>query len=168
MALIVEDGSIVLGADSYVTLADARAYLLLFGYSLDADDLTAEASLRLGFNYVNSFEDKYSGELVSGSQTGSFPRNGLTVNGFPFDNDKIPQQVKDAQSLAAYEEFSSTGALFPNTTRQTVVSEEVVGAVKVAYADNGGDSSKVYFTQIDAILKTLFDSFSGSHRVFRV
>ncbi|MBU4707835.1 DnaT-like ssDNA-binding protein, partial [Salmonella enterica] len=46
MALVVEDGSIVAGADSYLSLEDARALAAKYGYALPADDTEAEAALR--------------------------------------------------------------------------------------------------------------------------
>jgi hypothetical protein len=167
--IIVEDGSIVPNANSYTTLADARAYLLTVGYELDADDTIAEQTLIKGFNYVNSFESRYQGCRVSALQAGSFPRVGVYVNGFPLASDEIPAQLIQAQSLAAYEENQESGSLFPSGSNQTITSEEVVGAIKVSYADNGLDSSSKSFGFIDSLLGALFGSYgSVNNRVFRV
>ena len=168
MALIIEDGSIVPNANSYISLADARTFLQSMGYDLDADDTIAEQTLIKGYYYVSSFESSYQGERISADQTGSFPRSGVYINGFPLASDEIPVNIQQAQSLAAYEEQQSAGALFPNTTGQTITSEEVVGAVKVSYSDNGMDSNVTYYPQIESLLKPLFSASANTFRVFRV
>lgn len=167
MALIVEDGSIVANANSYISLADARTYLATLGYSLSADDVTAEQELVRAYDYVNSFEGSYQGYRVDSAQTGSFPRYDVYLNNFLVDSNEIPETLKQAQCLAAKEESSESGILSPSTTGQTVTSEEVVGAVKVSYADNGLDSI-VSFTAIDAKLSGLFSGGGSSFRVLRV
>ena len=169
MTLIIEDGSIVPNANSYTSLSDARDYLSSMGYELDTDDAIANQTLIKGFNYVNSFESQYQGCRVSALQTGSFPRVGVYVNGFPLASDAIPAQLIQAQSLAAYEENQESGSLFPSGSNQTITSEEVVGAIKVSYADNGLDSNAKSFGFIDSLLGALFGSYgSVNNRVFRV
>lgn len=42
MAIIVEDGTGVTGANSYISLADARTYATNRGFELSADDTIAE------------------------------------------------------------------------------------------------------------------------------
>ena len=46
MALIVEDGSIVPGADSYINLVDARTFAAKYGLVLPTDDTEAEAAAK--------------------------------------------------------------------------------------------------------------------------
>lgn len=155
MALIVEDGSIVTGANSYIDLTDARAFLASIGQDLPAADEDAEQALIRGNMYVNSFEDCYQGDRISAGQTGSFPRSGVYINGFALDSDEIPQQLKDAQCFAAYEEGLTPGATMPNNTGQVVTMEEVTGAVKVQYADNGAISGDINFTRVDSAIAPL-------------
>jgi hypothetical protein len=52
MALTVEDGSIVSGADSYISLVDARAILTSLGQNLNLDDTVAEQELRAACDYI--------------------------------------------------------------------------------------------------------------------
>ncbi len=165
MPIIVEDGSIVADANSYVSLADCQTYLTDRGYDITSLD---DAKMILGYDYVNSFENQYQGSRVSADQTGSFPRYGVCVNGFPLDNDKIPQQLIDAQCMAAYYESQQSGILFSVGTGQTITHEEVTGEVAVDYADNGINSDTFNFSSIDALLQPLFGMYSASLRVFRV
>jgi len=168
MTLIVEDGSIVAGANSYTSLVDARDFLGSIGYQLNIDDAIAEQQLIRGFAYINSFETSYQGCRVSATQEGSFPRIGVYLNGFPVESNTIPSQIIQAQCLAAYEENQESGSLFPSGSQQTITSEEVVGAIKVSYADNGLDSNSKSFAYINSLLNGLFKNATGMNRVFRV
>lgn len=165
MALVIETGAVVAGANSYLSLADAQAFILARG--LDETTMT-EATMIQAFDYVNSFESQYQGSRVSADQTGSFPRYNVIINGFAFASDEIPQQLKDAQAYAAYYESQTVGILQPVTNGQTITHEEVTGAVAVDYADNGLSSETYSFPAISALLKPLFNAFGSSLRVIRV
>ena len=67
MALVVETGAIVPGADSYVSLTDARTLAASYGLALPADDTAAEAALRNGAVYVGLQEPSMCGRRVSAS-----------------------------------------------------------------------------------------------------
>ncbi len=165
MALIVEDGSVVPNANSYVTLAEASNYLIARG--LDAGSLN-DANLILGFDYLNSFEDRYQGERISAEQTGSFPREGVCINNFPLTGDTIPQQLKDAQCYAAYYENQTPGSLFTVSDGRQITHEEVTGAVAVDYADNGIAGGSNNFSAVDSLLKPLFRAGFSRFGVYRI
>jgi len=52
MPLIVEVGSIVPGADSYINLVDARTFAAKYGLVLPTDDDEAEAALIHGLRFL--------------------------------------------------------------------------------------------------------------------
>ncbi len=163
--IVIEDGSIVVGANSYISVASAVSYLESRG--LDASGID-DAKLILAYDYVNSFENEYQGSRVSAEQTGSFPRYDLCINGFPFASDSIPQQLKDAQAYAAYYVSQDSDILQPVSNGQTITHEEVTGAVAVDYADNGISSDTFSFSTIDALLSPLKGGFSQSLLVRRI
>lgn len=102
MALTPEDGSIVIGADSYQTLAEARADALNRGLTLSTDDTTAEQQLRQAYYWMTGFyEPQLQGWRISADQTGSMPRSGVYAYGFPVASDEIPQAFKFSQVNAA-------------------------------------------------------------------
>lgn len=92
MTLTVEDGSIVAGADTYVTLAAYQAYGAARGWTLGADDAADEIHLRRSFDAINR-NWTYRGHLVDEYQVGAWPRD-LWAD--------IPQRIKDAQCELAY------------------------------------------------------------------
>ena len=165
MTIIVETGAVVPSANSYLSLADAQTFLSALGLTDPAID---EPAMIRAYYYVNSFEDKYQGRRISADQTGSFPRSGVCINGFPLASDSIPVQLIQAQAYAAYYEAKSPGITQQNGNGSTVTHEEVTGAVAVDYADNGISSSAFNIGAVDALLGQLFGGFNAFNRVIRI
>ena len=116
MALTIENGTGVDGADSYVTVAECEDYATdYYGHSLDGSPTDKEAALRRSYAYMMGLQWK----------SGTYPLFGGA----------IPMAVKNAQHEFARAEFISQGVLSPSVSlRDTVVSaERVEGAVSVEY-----------------------------------
>lgn len=154
MALVVETGNIVSGADSYLSLADARALAAKYGYALPADDTEAEAALRKGAMYIGLFESAMCGRRVSAAQSLSFPRTGISLYGFPVANNVIPDQVKLAQVIAGVEYGNGADVRASSDGRVTTM-ERVEGAVTVQYANNGNTGATISITAADDALHPL-------------
>ena len=82
MALIVEDGTIVPSADSFLSLVDARLLAVNYGLTLPIDDTEAEIALRNGYLLLLTEERNLQGSRVSAEQTGIFPRKNVLQNCF--------------------------------------------------------------------------------------
>jgi len=150
MALIVEDGSIVTGAESYCTVAFANTYLANRGYTAwDAlDDTDAkEPALRKATDYMLAmFKGRWQGTIVDEDQALDWPRYGVIVDGYDVAYDSVPLAVQKACAELAYR--ASTADLSPDLS-QGVLSESV-GPISVTY-----DKSSPQFTRyraIDALL----------------
>lgn len=157
MSIIVEDGSNVPGANSYVSLIDARVILNLLGQDLDANDVTAEQQLLNSMTYIEAFRAKYKGQRTERNQPLQWPRIGVCIDDFVLDTDVIPQELIDAQVFAAYE-FSTGVVLQPTVTGQVVQSEEVVGAVKVSYFDTRAVEGSFNLVRVLDSLNPLFET----------
>lgn len=166
--LIVEDGSIVPFADSYVSLADARSLADKFGMALPADDTEAEAALRNGSLYVDLQEPSMCGRRVSAAQTMAFPRTGIRLFGFDVSRTSIPTQVIRAQVIAAVEYGKGTDVRASSDGRATSL-ERVEGAVTVEYFNNGATGALTTITAaMDALRPLLCGANNGSSfNVFR-
>jgi len=92
MAIIVEDGTIVADANSYVTLAEVRAYATLRGITVPAADGDLEKHLHLAMDWFES-EDFPSARLDA-TQELSFPRDVIVVDGVRYMEGAIPKLVK--------------------------------------------------------------------------
>ncbi|MGL5968481.1 MAG: DnaT-like ssDNA-binding protein [Kluyvera sp.] len=151
MPLIVEDGTIVAGADSYISLVDARALADKYGWVLPADDTEAEAALRNGAGYIGLQEPQMCGTRVSASQSLAYPRQNVTLYSFPVAADSIPDQIKQAQVIAAVEYGKGTDVRASTDGRATSM-ERVEGAVTVQYFNNGATGATTIITAaIDAL-----------------
>lgn len=165
--LIVEDGSGKSDADSYVSLDDARAMASKFGWALPDDDTEAESALRNGASYIDLQEPFLCGSRVSAEQELSYPRMGVSVNGFPVSSDSIPKQVIKAQIAAAVEYGKGTDVRASSDGRITT-HEEVVGAVVVEYANNGATGATVTITAAMDALRPLICGGGNNGFQFRV
>lgn len=133
MAITVEDGSTVTDANSYVSLADFRAYASVRGVSLPVDDAEAEAILIKAMDYLESFADRFIGERVNRDQALSWPRSDVTIEGFSWSVTEIPRQVRNAQ-LALGIEINDGNDPFNPPDALPVVREKV-DAIEVQYAN---------------------------------
>ena len=112
MALVVEDGSVTPGADSYVSLANARALAASYGLALPADDTEAEAALRNGAVYVGLQEPSMCGRRVSASQSLAYP---ITAQG-------RPAKTEAASLYSMQKRRASFSPQAPNPTRNSTLS----------------------------------------------
>lgn len=94
MALIVENGSIVSGANSYVSLADAQQYVTDRAYEVTI----TEALLLRGVDYINSLRKRYRGYKITPiTSSMQFPRAYLYVDNYLYPQDQVPDVVVSAQ-----------------------------------------------------------------------
>lgn len=162
MSLIVETGSIVAGADSYISLVDARTMAALYGWALPATDPAAEIALRNGANYVGLFEPEMKGSRVSAEQSLAYPRKDATVFGFDISETSIPGRLQIAQVIAAVEYGNGTDVRASTDGRATSM-ERVEGAVTVQYFNNGATGAITVITAaIDAMRPLLCGLNNGS------
>lgn len=160
MAIIVEDGSNVPGANSYVSLVDARDRLNSLGQDLNVNDTTAEQEILNATNYIESFRERYQGIKTDIDQSLQWPRSGVLINDFQINSDVIPQDLVSAQVFAAYE-FSQGNILQPTIDGRSRASAEVVNAVKVAYFDTGSIDGLPIYVRVNDSLNPLFNIFSS-------
>lgn len=154
MPLIVEDGSIVAGADSYVSLVDARVFAAKYGLVLPTDDTEAETALRNGTVYVGLQEPMMCGSRVSASQSLAYPRQGVSLYGFPILPTTIPLQVIQAQVIAAVE-YATNSDVRGNSDGRATSLERVEGAVTVQYFNNGETGNTTTITAAMDALRPL-------------
>lgn len=166
MALTVETGAIIQGADSYVSLADARVMAAALGLTLPVADADAEVALRNGRLYVDGYEPQFSGQRVSQTQPLAWPRQFAALYGYYWPNNTIPPAVIDAQVMAA---SAIAGGANPWAVDdgKAVASEAVEGAVSISYHYNGKTGSSVRLPQADQALQPLLATGMGGFSVGR-
>ena len=102
--LIIEDGTAVANANSWVTDEEYKAYAKLKGYSIPATQPDREANLANAYDFINfTYEDRLQGRRVTPqTQTGCMPRNYMIAYDQLIANTLIPQDFKNAQMLASF------------------------------------------------------------------
>lgn len=163
MALVIEDGSVVESANSYVTLDEMKSYMTGRGISLEKTDVELEELLHQAIDYLASKESKYKGYRININQNLSFPRSGVVVFGFYISDNSIPETLKNAQIEAAI--HAATKPLLSNSETENLQSKEGVG-FKKSYFRNGADKTK-RFEKIDAYLTPLIKA-ENNNRLVRV
>jgi hypothetical protein len=117
MALIIEDGTGVAGADSYVTVAECEAFAVkYYGASLAGSTAKKEAALRRAALFMDSLP--WKGHRTFGRNQGlAWPRKDVTDGeGQEISEGEIPEEIKDAQHIFARAEFQNPGILAPTIT----------------------------------------------------
>lgn len=137
--LIIEDGSIVPGAESFATAAELVTYAANFGRTIPVGESAQESLLRRAYLQMDAL--LWKGRPVSAEQTGSWPRQGVVRNGFSVPSESIPAQIKAGQMALATEIHADD--LDPPAQRTGAVTKErVEGAVEVQYAEAHADAAK--------------------------
>ena len=133
MALVIEDGSQVAGANSYVTSAEIEAYADLRGITLTNDP---EVLAIKAMDYVESL--RYAGSKVAQTQPLQWPRDGVYIDGFSVSESTIPNELKNGQMAVAIAIDSDAD---PLGNVEPAVKKEKVGSLEVEYQDGAGNES---------------------------
>ena len=158
MAFVIEDGSIVTGANSYVSLAEANTFHSDRGNaSWSGTNSVKEAALIRATDYVEqTYSDKWLGEPVYPHQSLSWPRENVPN----VASDEIPDKLKQAVCVLALE--AMTADLNPALARGGLVKREKVDVIEVEYMD--GAKSETKRPAIDGMLRGFLSLSSAINR----
>jgi len=174
MAVVVEDGTVVALADSYISAADCITYLDNYAASGASNAFTVAATTLqdAGLRQATRFIDANYGPLFTGrkydfqNQTLQWPRANATDNeGSRFDTDAIPAVLKNAVCEIAHKFVSETTG---HETRRLMPDQKTPGAIKRKRlkADVveqeiewiGGSEQSPYIALADAILAPILQT----------
>lgn len=163
MALIVEDGTGVTGANSYSSVSEIRAYCSGRGIELPEENEAVEIMAVLAFDYIESFRSRYKGRPTYQNQRTSWPRSGVVIDCYSLPDTDIPWQLKEAQAQATGEALEVD--LMPNST--AAIKKEKVDVLEVEYQDSVDSGVPASFPKIDSKLEMLMGSSAYRVRVVR-
>lgn len=162
MTIVVEDGTGVPEANSYVNVADLEAYATARAMLLPDTEPAKEALLIKAMDYIELREDRFRGVRVASDQELSWPR---TTYGMV---EGIPAELKKAQLVLAMAAMNVdltpvSGGVTRSAKRQTV------GPITVEYATTSGAASGPTVPQAETLLKSLYGEnwLSNQLRVVR-
>lgn len=159
MALIVEDGTLVANANSYVNLTVARAYALARGVTLSADDTIADVLAIKAMDYIEVERARFKGTLVDSTQALQWPRQDVTIDGFLLAITAMPQTLLDAQCQAMMD-TAVLDDLSPIGTGKEVL-EEKVDVIQVKYAERGSSAPQPVLVKTENLLAPLYKTTSA-------
>jgi hypothetical protein len=143
MALVVEDGSGVSGANTYAAVATVDAYhaarkapLGVCAAWTTATTAQKEAAILTAMAFVEGLS--WNGVKASSENALEWPRTYVVDrNGFDVASDAIPAAVVNAVCEAAIRELESPGTLLPDKSRdEGIKSVAVPGVVEVEWSDD--------------------------------
>lgn len=159
MPLIVETGAVVPGADSYVSLVDADAYLAnrnKTGWTA-ATVSVREACLREAAQYLDA-SYTWLGHIYSELQVLAWPRVvSVDLEGRFVASDSIPQAIKNAQCELA--EYARNGGLAPALDRGGKIQSQTLGPLSQSFFESAPGNRT--FPLIDLLVKNLVEGGSG-------
>lgn len=131
MTLIIEDGSIVANANSYVSGSDIIDYAIARGITIEP--AMVEIYAIQAMDYLESKE--YIGEEVKpGIQPLKWPRKDVIINRREFPSDAIPTNIIRAQcQLCIY--LQQGISLFPSDAGGEFVKREKIGPIETEYSE---------------------------------
>lgn len=155
--LIVEDGTGIANANTYVSLADAVSYLTMRGYTVPADAVLT-SQLILAMDYL-SLQD-WIGVREFDTQSLDWPRIQQQycrcVESVPVG---IPQNLKNAQCRLTVD-IAQIGDLMP-TSSGAFVTMEKVDVIETHYSEKINTDASPYFPMVDSLLSSLVSSGPG-------
>lgn len=161
MSIIVEDGTLVEGANSYIDVAYLKDYASTRGITLPADE-ELPAKLILAMDYLDTYTDQWPGTA----------RGELPWPRKDTDYENIPANLKKAQAVLAVKAAQGV-ALFNDTTSSTrVLKREKIDVLEFEYAvsdTNPEVAIQPTFPEVDALLASLLGEpgWYGRTRVMR-
>ncbi|UOF80387.1 head tail connector protein yqbg [Caudoviricetes sp.] len=165
MALVVEDGSGLADANSYITLAEVRAFAIDRGVTLPSSDDSLIPLLVQACDWTESYADRFVGTKTTETQALAWPR--LDSEGVDLG---IPAMLKRAQCFAVISAHNGI-TLQPDVAADVArVTKEKVGDLEVNYSAPKLDELQAgpQLTAAYSALKTLFYSSSLGFTTIRV
>jgi hypothetical protein len=165
VALIIENGSIVDNANSFVTAAEMVAYAALRGVTITADTTTQEQQIILAMDYLVSREQSMKGTRVSDLQELPYPRFNVRYNGYYITGSEIPKELKNAQIELAIQLGSTELLLSEKTDNVQTISLD--GVISKSFF-SGGSYSTIRTDKADAYLNVLMNNNGSNNLVTRM
>lgn len=162
MSLLVEDGTGLAAAESYLSVADADSYHTLYGstgWNGTSDE--KEVALRVATQYLNAqYGQRWVGSRINSTMALHWPRHYIVDrDGYALAADAVPTQIKNATAYMALRSIQGD-TLMPDTAAAGNITSESKGigqlSKSVTYA--GVKSSTKHYSIVESMLGDLITS----------
>lgn len=155
MAIIIEDGTVVVGSNSYVSRGDYIAHAASIGITI-VDDAGADVELIKSAEFINQHEVELKGTRYTRDQSSAYPRTGLEIDGWFWSHLEIPRQVILCQLAYALDVHDGIDLWNrPVNPNLATKRERVEGAIEVEYAIEKTNQKLGRTSTGDALLRSL-------------
>lgn len=141
--IVVEDGSNVANANSYVDLAYLSSYAEKRGLTLPQTQTDKEIFLLRAMDYLEVRRSDWQGVKSESDQPLQWPRKGVEIDCEAFPADAIPVELKNAQCQLVVEQQKRT-PLFPKprtSSSEGYVTEKTIGPLTKKFAYGGAGAA---------------------------
>jgi len=163
MALIVEDGTGLANADSYLSEADCDTYNTKYVISTAWSGGTTankEKALRLATQFLDAmYQLRWKGSKINDVMSLDWPRNSVYDRDcFWIASDAVPQAVKNATAEMAID-IITNGEPMPNQENSGMISEKEVrvGPLMERIKYQGGNPPATYYRKTDKLVSELVE-----------
>lgn len=162
MALVVEDGTGLADANSYVSETDFDAYCDDRAISPTSGDVEA-ALVRASASLDGAYRAQYPGYRTNTRVQGlEWPRTAAyDYEGNLIPEDEIPKEVTQATCELAVRELASPGSTAPDLDRGGDIRSIRAGSVAIEYGANS--TPETIYTIVDGIMASLLGSVAPSN-----
>ncbi len=126
MTVVIEDGTVVTGANSYDSVANIEAFALARGVTL----INTEQLIHKAMDWLET--QNFQGWKYSASQPLQFPRVGVVIDNYVLPTAQIPTQLKTTEALLVMEIFAGNDPSAPIPQQTKGVK---VGPISIDFAD---------------------------------
>jgi hypothetical protein len=183
--IIVEDGSVVAGANVYSTMAESNAYHDARGNTAwtGASEKKREEAKILATDYsIQMYRECWKGIRVAQAQTLDWPRSGVQTEDYfepdteprPYlwpglayvlPEDEIPEDIKRMEHELALRAIS--GTLLPDRSGTQSIKRLGAGPASIEYFQTGKGPDEKIYEAVDRIIEPYIWPQKGQARLFR-
>ena len=156
--IVVEDGTVVAGANSYVTEAELTTYAADRGVTLTA---ATDVLLIKAMDYIESLA--FIGDKHKESQPLQWPRDEVYIDRYYIERETIPKELKNGVYTAA---LAIDAELDPLRIIERATKREKVDVIEVEYMDSA--ASQTIVRTISAALYKILRLGGHGSSAFRV
>ena len=164
MTIIVEDGTGLADAETYISVSDANTYHAARGATAWAalSESDKEAALRRATDYMGqAYRPRWAGQRATSTQALDWPRTGVVVDGYEVASTVVPSAVSRACAELALR--ASAEELSPDLERG--IKRERVDVIETEY-DTASPQAK-RFRAVDQLLSAYLSGGGAFLRVVR-
>lgn len=151
MTLIVENGTGVANANSYVTDAEYVAYAMARGLDVGINAPAREVELIQAMDYLFSIEADFKGDRTLSTQENIYPRKCVCIRNALIANNVIPKELKNSQMEGGI--AAKAQPLLINGSDQNIEKQKLE-TLEVSYF-SGGSFQNVRLDRVENYLKPL-------------